>query len=167
MLAKTGRSLLLTASTVTLVLVAQACGHSDDADMNHEIDRAMTHTASIDQALEAHAETALRAGDLASMEAEESTHYEAMRRHMTELDMVRGDMGRYCMGAGDHAQDMRATMRTMMVEHERHRAAPRPDMAAARAEEERHVRELRGMMMTLRAAGDAMRHDASRDRCRH
>jgi hypothetical protein len=165
------RVLCLSAATaLTLSLGAVSCGHSDDVDMSGEVTRMMDRTASMDEAVATHASTVSGTTDLAVVGAEESSHADLMTAHMAEIDNMMGRMGSYCMGgtsAREHMRDMRTAMSALMAEHERHRGVARPDAAAAHAEEDRHLREVRAILGNMQAAGDEMRRNAGGYRCRH
>jgi hypothetical protein len=142
-----------------------------DAEMNRDVDRVIEHTSSVDDGLALHASMVSQATDPVVVAAMETAHYDSMGEHITELDRTVADMGTYCMGermtARGRTHDMETAMTEMGNERERHRAAPRVDVVGARAEEERHVRDLRAILVSMRTTGEAMRHDAGLYRCQH
>lgn len=156
-----------------LVGLGSACGDTmeADADMNRDLDRVFERAALVDTELDTHASAVASASELSAIETAEAAHRDAMSPHMDDLDHMLADMTKYCRHRSTQefgrTHDMQAEMKRMMDEMERHRLAPRPDLPAARAEEEKHVRESRGLLRTMRDAASAMRHEAGFYRCEH
>lgn len=160
------------ASSGLLVLVA-ACGDTmeADADMNQDLDRVSEHAALVDGELDTHASAIASSSDLGAIETAETAHQNAMTPHMGELDHMLADMTTYCRHRSTRefgrTHDMLAAVKATRDEMERHRLAPRPDLLAARAEEEKHVRAARAILRAMRDTGMAMRQDAGFYRCEH
>lgn len=150
-----------------------ACGDTmdADADMNRDLDRVSERAALVETELDAHASAVAAAGDLGAIETAEGRHRTVMGPHMDDLDHLLADMTTYCRHRATRevgrTHDMQAAMTGMRAEMDRHRLAARQDVTTARAEEERHVRDSRGILTAMRDAGAAMRHDAGLYRCEH
>jgi hypothetical protein len=142
-----------------------------DADMNRDLDLVFAEAARVDDELGAHAAAVSASTESSAVDAVEKAHHDAMLPHMDELDHMLADMTTYCRHRETQERgrthDMQAAMTSMRRELERHRAAPRPDLSAARTEEETHLREARAILTGLRDAGSAMRHEAGFYRCQH
>lgn len=156
-----------------LIGLAQACGDTmeADADMNRNLDRVFAQASAVDGELDTHAAAVGAAADMAAVDAAEASHRAVMGTHMDDLDHMLTDMTTYCRHRETQergrAHDMQAAMTAMRGELERHRLAARPDLPAARSEEDKHLRESRGILTRLRDAGSAMRHEAGFYRCQH
>ncbi len=142
-----------------------------DADMNGDLDRVFEHADLVDRELDAHASAITATTDASAVEAAEGAHRDSMGPHMSDLDHMLVDMTAYCRHrstqASGRTHEMQAAMKALKDEMERHRLAARPDLPAARAEEEKHVRESRGVLRTMRDAGIKMRHEVGFYRCQH
>lgn len=142
-----------------------------DGDMNRDLDRVFEHAAIVDTELDGHASAVASAGDLGALERAETNHRDAMAVHVQDLDRVLVDMTAYCHQSGmsevGRTHEMQGAMKRMRDQMEGHGRAPRPDLGTARAEEETHLREARGILRAMRDAGTAMRHDAGFYRCQH
>lgn len=160
------------AFSVLLGLVS-ACGDTmeADADMNRDLDRVFDRASLMDRELDTHASAVSVATELSAIETADARHRDAMGPHMDDLDHMLADMTMYCRHRETQergrAHDMQAAMTAMRGELERHRAAPRRDVPSGRAEEDKHLRESRGILTRLRDAGSAMRHEAGFYRCQH
>ncbi|MBS2012629.1 MAG: hypothetical protein JST00_07080 [Deltaproteobacteria bacterium] len=139
--------------------------------MNLELDRVSDQASLLDRELDAHAAAIAAATSPAAVDVAEAAHGDAMAPRMGDLDHMLVDMMTYCRQRQSQERgrthDMQSAVASMRAELERHRSAPRADLVAARAEEEKHLRETRGIMTRLRDAGTAMRHEAGFYRCQH
>ncbi len=156
-----------------IVATVGACGHRTEADedMNAELDRVFDGASALDRDLDAHANAVSSATDLGMIEAAEATHGTMMASHMDGVDHVLSDMTMFCRHRASEERgrthEMQGAMTDMRSELERHRQAPRPDIAAARAEEDKHLGQSRAVLNRLRDVGAAMRHEAGFYRCAH
>lgn len=141
-----------------------------DADMNRDLDRVFEQALLVERELDAHA-AVTAATDRTAIDDAEMRHRGAMAPPMDAVDHMLADMSMYCRHRQSQERGrthaMQAAMTSMREELERHRLAPRPDLATARAEEEKHLRESRAILIRLRDAGGVMRHDAGLYRCEH
>jgi hypothetical protein len=150
-----------------------ACGDTTEADedMNRGLDRVFDEAAALETELDAHAAAISTATDTAAVDTAEASHRDVMGRRMTNLDHELADMTTFCRHRQTQergrTQDMQAATASMRDELERHRTAARPDVTAARMEEERHRGESQSILTRLRDAGSTMRHDAGFYRCQH
>lgn len=167
------RALVARAALSVLAGLLVGCGDTmgADADMNRDLDRLFDRAALVDSELDTHASAVASASDLGAIETAEAAHRDAMAPHVDDLDHMLADMTAYCRHRSTRefgrTDDMQGAMKRMREEMDRHRLAPRPDLGAARAEEEKHVRESRGILRTMRDTGTAMRHEAGFYRCEH
>ena len=142
-----------------------------EADMNRDLDLMFDEAARVDDELGAHAAAVSASTESSAVDAVEKAHHDVMLPQVDALDHMLADMTTYCRHRETQERgrthDMQAAMTSMRREFERHRATPRTDLAAARTEEERHLREGRAILTGLRDAGTAMRHEAGFYLCQH
>lgn len=166
-----------TRSLVSLAAVwlplAVACGDTTEADedMNRDLDHVFDGAAALETELDTHAASVSSATSTAAVDAAEASHRDVMGQHMSNLDHQLADMTTFCRHRETQergrTQEMQGAMTLMRDELERHRTTPRPDVTAARTEEDRHRRESQTILTRLRDAGTTMRHDAGFYRCQH
>jgi hypothetical protein len=154
-----------------LAVLAFSCSETmeGEADMNRGLDRVFEQAALVDRELDAHATAVIVASDPAEVDDAERSHSEAMGPPMNALDHALEDMAMYCIHRHSEVRgrthEMQTAMTAMRDTCERHRSAPRADLAAVRAEEERHLHESRAILTRLRHAASAMRPEAGKYHC--
>jgi hypothetical protein len=159
-------------SLLLLAAFIGGCGEDHmNANMGAELDRTDQHMTELQSELDQHAGNVAAATDLATATAEESRHQPMAMGHTGDMMSMMGDMMQMCRHMSSNAapdmMGMSGMMQSMRDECDRHRTAMggAPDLAAAQAEETRHMTSMRDMMGRMRDMMGTARGQASNFHC--
>jgi chromosome segregation ATPase len=141
-----------------MLALAVACGNDDGEALAHQIDDAQRHVDELRAEVDAHADAASQAQDLAALQQAEASHGDTARGHMEELGHAIADMDE-CAGAPDDQLDSMMDMHdTCADELDRHRnaIASATELTRAIDEEEHHRMEMMDRLDDLGGMMDGM-----------